>query len=107
MSRWISAEDDLPEDGEWVLAEFPDLPWGVNDDNEWRHKCVVVKFMRGITPAEREAMDDGNERKRSICPCDVHGNNEVPYCWDAFGPHSFFGQEAARWMRITRGEEEE
>ena len=33
--------------------------------------------------------------------CDVHGNNRVPYCWNANGgPMEWFGQNVTHWMPL-------
>ncbi len=96
----ILRTDRLPKDGQYVLAYFPDMPWDDPDAKNNHHKMVVVKFERGISVKEREALPDSDERKRMYTSADEDGNNEVPYFWDSFGPGSFFGQEAECWYEL-------
>lgn len=96
----IDCTERLPENGQYVLAHFPDRPWSVPDCPGNKHKWVVVQFVRGTSPEEREELPHSDPRKYRTRGCDQHGNNLVPYCWNAFGPSSFFGQEASVWCAL-------
>jgi hypothetical protein len=92
-------KDKLPENNTYVLAFFPDSPWHDKSCKNDEHKFRVVKFKKGISLEERAALPEG-ERKRSYYSEDEYGNNRVPYCWEEFGPGSFFGQECALWCYL-------
>lgn len=83
---WVSVDDRLPEDGQWVLAHIP-MPHVQADD------FYVVQFCRGVTSVEAEERGWWD-------PSDQHGNNRKPYCWDGHGPLRFFGQEPTHWMQL-------
>ena len=98
----ILRTDRLPENGQYVLAYFPNRPWGDLDAKNNEHKLVVVKFLQGISIKERENLPDTHERKKLYSSFDEWGNNKVPYCWKPFGPGSFFGQEAEWWCELPK-----
>ena len=92
----------LPEDGQYVLAHFPDQPWSAAGADNNEHKWVVVKFSRGISIAERESLPSSDQRKRMYISADEDGNNTKPYHWKSFGACSFFGQEATLWCELPK-----
>ena len=110
-SPWISVNDKLPQDGQYVLVHMSLTNWG--DDEEVYYK--VVKFRKGISLETRSQMkcgqiDDpvypfygGNSSQRSKVWCseDEGGNNQRPYCWKEHGPGNYFGQDVDYWMPIT------
>lgn len=120
--NWISTKDRLPEEGKYVLARHNRGTW--NDSTDQANvNCVVVKLVKGISMEERKLMENGelpshkeggvhydgswdkpiytnNERWRIYKSEDEHGNNQVPYNWQMFGPDSFFGQTITHWMPI-------
>lgn len=101
MINWVHVEDALPEHGQWVLAYFPDLPWGKPED--WTLRCQVVQFVCGITKQERDLLDAKGDRRANIVKKgDEHGNNLKPYEWDAFGASCQFGQECTHWAYINK-----
>ena len=111
-AEWISVEDRLPEEGEYVIV--------------WVGSVQVARIEKGITDEERQKMKNGEvedrieygwsqstgfmplKRSNLYKACDVHGNNRVPYCWKAIGgPMEWFGQNVTHWMprpRPPRGE---
>ena len=105
MSEWISVNERLPERGEYVLI--------------WCGSVQVARIEKGISMAERKAMQDGildDPVERGWCAsegwrshrrsdlfrgCDEWGNNLVPYHWYANGgPMSWFGQDVTHWMPL-------
>jgi hypothetical protein len=96
----INSENDLPEEGKYVLARHNRGTWRDKTDQE-NVNCVVVKLVRGISMNQRELMRLTNpDRARTYRSEDEHGNNQVPYNWNQFGPDSFFGQTITHWMPI-------
>ncbi len=99
-TQWISVKDRLPEGGKYVLCRHTRGTWRDSQDQE-NVNCVVLKFVRGISIAEREKMAwDSSDRKRIYKSEDEHGNNQRPYNWQEFGPDSFFGQDISHWMPL-------
>ena len=96
----ISVKDRLPKHKQYVLAYFPDQPWGDRDALLDEHKWVVVKFIEGISEKTRDSLPAHSKRKRMYQTGDEWANNTVPYEWDTFGAESFFGQEAACWCEL-------
>ena len=88
----INNENDLPEEGKYVLARHNRGTWR-DDDDQKNVNCVVVKLVRGISKRERKPSD-------SYRFCDEEGNNTVPWAWDSFGPDTFFGQSITHWTPI-------
>lgn len=89
---------ELPEDRTYVLAHYTRGNWSDSDHQqgcEWK----VVKFIRGISASEREAMEDC-PRKRTHCSEDEGMDNNRPYCWKEFGPTSLFGQDVDFWANL-------
>lgn len=120
--NWISIKDKLPEEGKYVLARHNRGTWHDSTDQD-NVNCVVVKLVKGISMEERKLMEDGklpnpkeisvhydgswnkpiytsSERCKIYKGEDEHGNNQVPYNWQMFGPDSFFGQTITHWMPI-------
>ncbi len=87
MSEWISVEDRLPNDGQWVFVYLPDMPW--IDKSPSFQKIAVAQFNLGLE------VFSGIIRN-----CDKHGNNLKSYAWRAFGPSSFLGQDVTHWMPL-------
>jgi len=100
MIELFSPKDKLPKNKQYVLAYFPRNTWADSDAVNDEHKWVVVKFVRGISMAERGSLPDSDERKKMYSAGDEWANNHVPYCWLPFGPGSFFGQEAELWGEL-------
>lgn len=112
MNIPISTKELLPPNNTYVLAFFPESPWGDRDAANNEHKWVVVKFIQGISEKERTDMEagiitnpnyNGGKRSKFYCSEDEHGNNAKPYYWKPFGPGKFFGQEATLWMHLPSG----
>lgn len=100
----INVKKRLPKNNTYVLARYTGGNWTDNDHQSgvvWK----VVKFVKGITEAEREALPSGSSRKRSYHSEDVQGNNLVPYCWREFGPGKLFGQDVDFWMDLPKDSE--
>lgn len=113
----IKSENDLPEEGKYVLARHNRGTW-IDSDDQANVNCVVVKLVRGISVEERGKMERGDlpqtlekgwclsEGWREINRSQVYrsededGNNEKPYNWESFGAGSFFGQSITHWMPI-------
>ena len=93
--------DKLPKNNTYVVARYTGGNWRDSDDQEG---CVwkVVKFVRGISKEEREALPDTDSRKRIYITGDTFGNNTVPYCWKEFGPGEIFGQDVDYWTELQR-----
>ena len=100
--KLINTKNSLPNNNQYVLAYFPDSPWIDSDAKNTEHKWVVVKFQRGLSVAEREALPETNERKGIVKDCDEGESNHVPYGWVTFGPAYFFGQEAKYWSELPK-----
>lgn len=97
----ISTKDRLPENNQYVLARFPNMPWE-DPDTDIDHLWVVVRFVRGLSVDDRAALSDEDERKHLYSSADEYANNQCPYCWDTFGSDSFFGQEADYWCELPK-----
>ena len=120
---FYSTAEKLPDDGEYVLIYLLKTNWGDDDDKHGKRYWKVAKFVKGITEEDRTKMRNGelpdsvetgwtrptppgdwisheNKRSSTYKQGDVHGNNSVPYAWDAFGPGSYFGQEVNIWARL-------
>ena len=98
----ILRKQKLPKNKQYVLAYFPGRPWNDSDVGNNEHKWVVVKFVRGLSCAERASLSDTDGRKSLFRSEDEDGNNQVPYYWDTFGPDSFYGQEAECWCELPK-----
>lgn len=100
MQKFIVKNNELPEDGQYVLAHVTKDNWRDSDDPEGNRYFVVVKFVKGVSEEEREAMPVEYPLKRMYTAADVFGNNQVPYNWQEFGPSSYFGQEVDFWFEL-------
>ena len=87
VMKWISVDDELPFEGEYVLGHF-------NDSNCATDYCICM-FRRGISLADRELLPEEHPHKHKISPADEYGNNLLPYRWSGH-----FGQDIDYWMRI-------
>ncbi len=94
-------QDDLPGDNSYVLAWVPSRPWNDSHDPEGLRFWRVLKFQRGITQAEREALPYRDKRKKIFRGCDEWDNNKCGYNWQEFGPGSYFGQEVKAWIDLS------
>ena len=92
----VSVEDWLPVDGTWVFAHYNGDNWGEDLGQYW----VVAQFIRGLTIADREALEDTDPRKGRLAPQDEHDNNKRPFYWDQWGSSKRFGQDVDYWMAI-------
>lgn len=113
----IKSENDLPEEGKYVIAKHNRGTWKDSNDQE-NVNTVVVKLVRGISLKEREEMrgtdkDYQYHEPKDYGDCKISGlrsdvykmgdeqsNNIVPWAWDSFGVDSFFGQSITHWMLI-------
>lgn len=107
--KWISAEDRSPEEKEreFVLV--------------WCGKIEIARIRKGITEEQRQKMRNGElpntdelyfnntngyhyiKRSEVIKPCDLWGNNLVPYCWEIQGGlQTIFGQDVTHWMPLPQ-----
>ena len=92
--------DKLPENNQYVLAHLTLDNWGDDDDLVGNRYWVVVKFRKGLSKIDREALCVSNPRKRiKECP-DEADNNLKPYCWDSFGPSQYYGQDVDLWCEL-------
>ena len=85
--EWISVIDELPENDQRIFI--------------LRGKdCVqVATFKRGKYYGEMDL-------SKEIRGQDQHGNNLVPYLWEADGPGSWFGQDILYWSPMPNISEE-
>ena len=90
---WISTADRLPEPGVYVLARHNRGTW-IDSTDQANVNCVVVKLVMG------KVIPPNPPFGTVICEADQWQNNFKPYCWDAFGPDSFFGQAITWWRPI-------
>lgn len=105
QSEWISVEDRLPNEGEYVLI--------------FTGSIHVAEIKKGISEEERKRMrngeisdpkllmwtlSEGNHYVPRSClysEGDVDGNNTVPYCWRArSGSMRWLGQDVTHWMPL-------
>jgi hypothetical protein len=116
--KWISTNDELPEEGKYVLGIHNRGTW--HDSKDQSHvNMVIVSLRKGISIKEREMMKSGEiddpldgpyssmwgpgymiKRSTVTSACDESGNNKRPYNWETFGPSSFFGQDITHWMKL-------
>lgn len=100
-SPWISVRDRLPEDGKYVLIHHTRGTWRDSRDPD-KVYCVVARFERGLSIAERDKLGKSDKRKREWHSHDEgSGNTTVPYGWATFGPDYFIGQDVDYWMPIA------
>jgi hypothetical protein len=116
---WKHVSDEMPEEGRYVLVRLMKDNWGSKDQEGVYFKVCCLE--RGISMAERRKMAAGelpdpteyywsgdpalrheSRRSNSYKSGDEHGNNQMPYRWQAFGPDAYFGQEVDYWMEIPR-----
>lgn len=95
MNKWIKVEEQLPEDGEYVLTIYNRGNWISKDGREGKHTYIVAKFLKGKLLSDNK---EGPFRMQ-----DQFENNSVPYCWDTFGPLKLFGQDVSFWMSLPEG----
>lgn len=109
MSRWISVDERLPKEKQYVLIWL------------WSGSAQVARIEKGISMSERAKMrrgeienplisvsnspfDTGRKavyRGNLYYGADEHGNNKKPYRWVANGgPMTWFGQEVSHWMPL-------
>lgn len=100
MKKPFKVTEKLPQHNQYVLAHLTLDNWRDGDDPLANRYWVVVKFVKGISKAERVKLPDSDKRKRTIYGCDEHGNNLKPYEWDSFGPSSYFGQYVDVWCEL-------
>ena len=95
----INSEEDLPEEGKYVLARHNRDTWRDSTDQP-NVNCIVVKLKRGLSMNDRETLLENDERKNQYYWGDEHSNNLVPYRWQQFGSNDFFGQEITEYILI-------
>lgn len=111
---WISVDNQLPNDGDYVLIYAGNYPQS--------QKYDIVRFEKGISLEEREKMKNGelpfemqncvhydgswhkpiytkSERWKVFTSSDEHGNNQKPYSWSN-PPMKYFGQDVTHWMPL-------
>ncbi len=111
---WISVDNQLPNDGDYVLIYAGNY--------RQSQKYDIVRFEKGISLEEREKMKSGelpfemqsgvhydgswdkpiytkSERWKVITSSDEHGNNQKPYSWSN-PPMRYFGQDVTHWMPL-------
>lgn len=96
--EWISVKERLPEERKPVLGYHTRGTWSYPKHPKLIN-MVVIWLVKGLAEEDRKSLPD-NERKRTYMFGDEHGNNEVPYQWDSFGPDSFFGQTISHWKPL-------
>lgn len=104
VGGWQDASDKLPPEGRYVLAHLSNDNWGDSTDPEGVYHGWV-KLRRGATAEELEKMRSGEmpeDGKEHITAADEWGNNKRPYCWEAFGAATYFGQDVDYWMDVDR-----
>lgn len=98
----IFCSTKLPNNNQYVLAHLNIDNWRDRDDTENNRYWVVVKFVRGISKAERAILSDDNPRKNLYQSGDEWDNNKMPYYWTPFGAGSFWGQEVDYWCELPK-----
>lgn len=117
--NWIEIknENDLPQEGKYVIAKHNRGTWRDSDDQE-NVNTVIVKLVRGISKKERQEMK-GTDKDTQLRPPEDHGfykisglrsdtfqkgdehwNNTVPWEWSSFGVDTYLGQSITHWMPI-------
>lgn len=93
-NNWITikTDEDLPQEGIYVLAKHNLGTWHDSDDQN-NVNCVVVKLEKGKDMTNPNVGD-------SISSCDKSSNNQRCYGWSVFGDDYFMGQEIVAWMPI-------
>jgi hypothetical protein len=98
--NWISVEDELPADNQYVLVHLTLDNWRDRDDPDGNRYCKVAKFVRGLSIKERQLLPDSDQRKKTYRAGDEEGNNKFPYYWDTFGTSRYFGQDVDFWCEL-------
>lgn len=93
--KWHLIEKELPEEKRLVIIYVPNRPWGWSGKGDIHYKIAWLE--KGISQKERALLSDDDKRKQIYFSSDEVFNNEVPYCWETFGPDQFFGQEVKAW----------
>lgn len=91
---WISVDENLPDDGELVLAIW--------DKSHFTEPGMsVMRFYKGKSADEVDIYD-------GVRFCDEWGNNKKPYAWcDPSGPMTWYGQDVSYWMPLPEPPKEE
>ena len=97
--KWISVEDELPQDNTYVLIHLIDMPWLDENDIEGKRFYKIARFHKGKSKKELAEM------KCPISARDEWGNNNRPYGWSN-PPSHYCGQEVNFWMEIPLLNEE-
>lgn len=96
------SKGEMPPANKYVLIYCGDRPWiDSEDDPKWK----VAKCVYGISMEQREKLKKSDSfadiyRGSVYRSEDEWGNNLVPYCFEEFGPGSFFGQEIDIWCEL-------
>lgn len=87
--RWISIKEQLPPEKIDILIYTG-------------YGMYVATIELGITEEQRKVLrEQGNIRAISYHFGDIHGNNMVPYRFQAnAGPMEWFGQDVTHWMPL-------
>lgn len=103
--RWISVDERLPEEGEFVLIyvgeiQVARLEKGISiADRNRMKKGVIADPIVGYSDFDKRPVKRSDVFKR----CDEQGNNKVSYIWIANGgPMQWFGQYATHWMPLPQ-----
>lgn len=114
MQNWISVQDKLPANGDYVLIYAGNYIQ--------KQKYDVVRFETGISLEDREKMKNGEmpsepisgvilagdfdkpiysltPRWNSYTSSDEQGNNKKPYSWSS-PPMRYCGQDVTHWMPL-------
>ena len=95
---------EMPPANKYILIYAGNRPWHDRDDQKnvyWK----VAKCIYGISMEQRTILENSeniSDRYRASIfrTGDEFGNNLVPYCFEEFGPDSYFGNEIDVWMPL-------
>jgi len=90
--EWISVDDRLPKDGEYVLAYYNGGNWTHNGSSDGQQNICKCVFRKGKTLEENTEKRWGFE--------DEGFNNKKPYAWKGEGHLTLFGQDVSYWKPL-------
>ena len=106
MKLMYPSKGELPEHGQWVLGWLPTQPWGDSTDPTGVRFWKVLRFEKGLSQADRDAMHVNDPRKILWKREDEHANNKRSFSWHEFGPGGYFGQDVKAWVSLDDINEE-